>query len=417
MKKVLITLLSAVVALVSCTSTSEKTSAPEPAEGFLHVQGQDIVKPNGEKLYIQGTNLGNWMNPEGYMFGFQKTNSPHFINEMFSQLVGPDAANEFWKAFKDNYITAADIHFIAEQGANTIRLPFHYKLFTDEDYMGLTSNQDGFARVDSVVKWCKNEGLYLILDMHDCPGGQTGDNIDDSYGYPWLITSKASQDQFCEIWKKIAAYYVNEPTILGYELMNEAVATYFEKEYEMLFPKLEALYRRGVEEIRTVDKNHIILLGGACWNSNFHCITDWSYDDNLMFTCHRYGGEPTAEAIQHYLDVQRTSNLPMYMGEFGHNTMEWQSNFVKTLKEHNIGYTFWPYKKVDDSCMMGVTRPEGWNEVVVAFSEADRSTYAAVREARPDQEKALALMQEYLKNIRFESCVPQTDYIQSMGLK
>lgn len=417
MKKVLITLLSAVVALVSCTSTSEKTSAPEPAEGFLHVQGQDIVKPNGEKLYIQGTNLGNWMNPEGYMFGFQKTNSPHFINEMFSQLVGPDAANEFWKAFKDNYITAADIHFIAEQGANTIRLPFHYKLFTDEDYMGLTSNQDGFARVDSVVKWCKNEGLYLILDMHDCPGGQTGDNIDDSYGYPWLITSKASQDQFCEIWKKIAAYYVNEPTILGYELMNEAVATYFEKEYEMLFPKLEALYRRGVEEIRTVDKNHIILLGGACWNSSFHCITDWSYDDNLMFTCHRYGGEPTAEAIQHYLDVQRTSNLPMYMGEFGHNTMEWQSNFVKTLKEHNIGYTFWPYKKVDDSCMMGVTRPEGWNEVVVAFSEADRSTYAAVREARPDQEKALALMQEYLKNIRFESCVPQTDYIQSMGLK
>lgn len=417
MKKVLITLLSAVVALVSCTSTSEKTSAPEPAEGFLHVQGQDIVKPNGEKLYIQGTNLGNWMNPEGYMFGFQKTNSPHFINEMFSQLVGPDAANEFWKAFKDNYITAADIHFIAEQGANTIRLPFHYKLFTDEDYMGLTSNQDGFARVDSVVKWCKNEGLYLILDMHDCPGGQTGDNIDDSYGYPWLITSKASQDQFCEIWKKIAAYYVNEPTILGYELMNEAVATYFEKEYEMLFPKLEALYRRGVEEIRTVDKNHIILLGGACWNSNFHCITDWSYDDNLMFTCHRYGGEPTAEAIQHYLDVQRTSNLPMYMGEFGHNTMEWQSNFVKTLKEHNIGYTFWSYKKVDDSCMMGVTRPEGWNEVVVAFSEADRSTYAAVREARPDQEKALALMQEYLKNIRFENCVPQTDYIQSMGLK
>ena len=417
MKKVLITLLSVVVALVSCTSTSEKTSAPEPTEGFLHVQGQDIVKPNGEKLYIQGTNLGNWMNPEGYMFGFQKTNSPHFINEMFSQLVGPDAANEFWKAFKDNYITAADIHFIAEQGANTIRLPFHYKLFTDEDYMGLTSNQDGFARVDSVVKWCKNEGLYLILDMHDCPGGQTGDNIDDSYGYPWLITSKASQDQFCEIWKKIAAYYVNEPTILGYELMNEAVATYFEKEYEMLFPKLEALYRRGVEEIRTVDKNHIILLGGACWNSNFHCITDWSYDDNLMFTCHRYGGEPTAEAIQHYLDVQRTSNQPMYMGEFGHNTMEWQSNFVKTLKEHNIGYTFWPYKKVDDSCMMGVTRPEGWNEVVVAFSEADRSTYAAVREARPDQEKALALMQEYLKNIRFENCVPQTDYIQSMGLK
>lgn len=45
--------------------------------------------------------------------------------------------------------------------------------------MGLTAAQDGFARVDSVVAWCRTNGLYLILDMHDVPGGQTGDNIDN----------------------------------------------------------------------------------------------------------------------------------------------------------------------------------------------------------------------------------------------
>lgn len=407
-------LASTALFMVSCGQ--QVASEQEQALGFLKVQGQDIVKPDGEKFFIKGTNLGNWLNPEGYMFGFQKTNSPHFINEMFCQLVGPDAAADFWKSFKDNYITKEDIHFIASQGANTIRLPFHYKLFTDEDFMGLSAQQDGFARVDSVVKWCKEEGLYLILDMHDAPGGQTGDNIDDSYGYPWLITSQASQDLFCDIWKKIAAYYVNEPTILGYELMNEAVATYFEPEYATLFPKLEALYRRGVEEIRTVDQNHIILIGGACWNSNFECITDVSYDDNVMFTCHRYGGEPTAEAIQHYLDVQQKFNRPMYMGEFGHNTMEWQSNFSKILTDKNIGYTYWPYKKVDDSCMNAVVRPEGW-KLIVDFSEADRSTYAAIREARPDQAHALELMNQYLENIKCAKCVPQTDYIQSMNLK
>lgn len=137
---------------------------------FVTISGQDLVRPDGSKLFIKGTNLGNWLNPEGYMFRFNKTNSGRFINEMFCQMVGADFTAEFWKAFKDNYITRDDIHFIKESGANTIRLPFHYKLFTDEDYMGLTVAQDGFARVDSVVNWCREEGLYLILDMHDAPG-------------------------------------------------------------------------------------------------------------------------------------------------------------------------------------------------------------------------------------------------------
>lgn len=99
--------------------------------------------------------------------------------------------------------------------------------------MGLTAAQDGFARVDSVVAWCRANGLYLILDMHDVPGGHTGDNIDDSYGYPWIFESEASQVLFCEIWRKIADRYKNEPVILGYELMNEPIAHYFENKDEL----------------------------------------------------------------------------------------------------------------------------------------------------------------------------------------
>ena len=77
------------------------------------MKGPDLIKPDGSKLYIVGTNLGNWLNPEGYMFGFQRMTSPRLINEVFSELVGPYKAAEFWKAFKDNYITEKDIAFIA----------------------------------------------------------------------------------------------------------------------------------------------------------------------------------------------------------------------------------------------------------------------------------------------------------------
>ena len=401
-----------VLLLAACTAGSGEKGA----KGFVTVQGHDLIKPNGEKLFIQGTNLGNWLNPEGYMFGFGRTNSAWMIDLMMKEAVGPDATADFWKQFKDNYVTKADIDFIAQQGANTIRLPFNYKLFTDEDYMGLTGPKDGFERIDSVVSWCKANGLYLILDMHDCPGGQTGDNIDDGHGYPWLFESEKSQQLFCKIWQQIAFRYRQETTILGYELMNEPIAHYFENRYE-LYKLLQPLYKKTVEAIRKVDENHIILLGGAHWNSFFWMLDDASYDDKLMYTCHRYGGPATKEAITHYINFRDSINRPMYMGEFGHNTMEWQSDFVKVLKQNNIGYTFWPYKKVDNSCMMGIQRPEGWDSIVVKFSETSRNTYQEWREARPDQAKFRQLLSEFAKNCRIENCTPQKDYIQSMGLR
>lgn len=414
MKKTMLWALTSAIVLASC---GEKTQ-PEPqtadANQFVRVQGPDLIQPNGEKLFIVGTNLGNWLNPEGYMFGFQKCNSGHWINEMFCQLVGPDATAEFWAKFKDQYITRKDIEFIAKTGANTIRMPFNYKLFTDEDFMGLTSQQDGFARMDSTVAWCRDNGLYLILDMHDCPGGQTGDNIDDSYGYPWLFESETSQQLYCSIWKQIADRYKNEPVILGYELMNEPIPHYMDN-LEERDAKVEPLYKRVTASIREVDKNHIILLGGPQWNSYFGNFTDWTFDDKLMYTCHRYGGESTAEAIKSYIDFRDKTQLPMYMGEIGHNTMEWQKSFSQVMRDNNIGYTFWPYKKMGDSCMNGWVKPEGWQKII-DFSEAQRDTYAALQAVRPNRDEALKLMNDMLEAIKFENCQVHAPYIESMLL-
>lgn len=403
-------LLSLAFLLIACQLKQTNVNP----EDFIRINGVDLITPDGNKFFIKGTNLGNWLNPEGYMFGFQKSSSAHFIDEMFCQLVGPDFTAEFWNAFKENYVTRKDIEFIASTGANTIRVPFHYKLFTDEDYMGLTGQQDGFARIDSVVNWCRDNHLYVILDMHDAPGGQTGDNIDDSYGYPWLFESEVSQQLMCDIWRKIADYYKNEPIILGYDLMNEPIAPYFEN-MEELNAKLEPLYMRVVKAIREVDNNHIVMIGGAQWNSNFKPFVDSKFDDKLMYTCHRYGGDPTKEAIMSFIQFRDSVNLPMYMGEIGHNTDEWQQAFCNTMRNNNIGYTFWPYKKKDNSCFIGIKEPENWDEVM-AFSEASRSTYQEIRDARPNQAMIRKAMMDFIENSKFENCIPQAGYIKSLRL-
>lgn len=407
-RNIIIGILAA-VALSGCAS-----SADVAPEDFIRIDGTDLVAPDGSGFFIKGTNLGNWLNPEGYMFGFSKTNSAGMIDRMFRELVGPDFTDEFWKLFKDNYITREDIEFIASTGSNTIRVPFHYKLFTDEDYMGLKSRQDGFKRLDDVIGWCREFGLYVILDMHDAPGGQTGDNIDDSYGYPWLLESEASQQLFCDIWREIADYYKNEPVILGYDLINEPIAPYFDNMDE-LNEKLEPLHKRVVAAIREVDTNHIILLGAPQWNGNFKPFKDWTYDDKLMWTCHRYGGDPIRPAIMNFIEFRDSTGLPMYMGEIGHNTDEWQETFCRTMIEANIGYTFWPYKKIRNSCFSGITPPENWDKVV-GFSEAPRSTFSEIRAARPDQEIARKAMLDFIEASRFENCTPQDSYIKSLLL-
>ena len=127
MKHLLATSISIALLSLGLAGCGEKQATKEvTSDAFVTIQGQDLIKPDGTKLFIMGTNLGNWLNPEGYMFKFNKTNSGRFINEMFCQLVGPDFTADFWKAFKDNYVTREDIRFIKEQGANTIRLA-HYQ--------------------------------------------------------------------------------------------------------------------------------------------------------------------------------------------------------------------------------------------------------------------------------------------------
>ena len=401
---------------VLCTIQASSLKSKNNGKPFLKVKGQDIVTPNGESFLIQGINLGNWLNPEGYMFLFKDVSSYRLIDQAFREMVGPDFTDQFWKTFKDNYITREDIAYIKQTGMNSIRLPFHYKLFTDEDYMGLKSNQDGFARVDSVIKWCKAEGLYVILDMHDAPGGQTGDNIDDSYGYPWLFESETSKQLFSEIWKKIADRYKNEPTVLGYDLLNEPIATYFTNKEE-INKLLVPVYKRGVEAIRSVDPNHIILLGGAQWNSNFSMFDEKAIDSNMLYTCHRYWCDTLQSNLQDFIDFRNKVNLPLYMGEIGENTDEWVGGFRRLMERNNMGWHFWPYKKLEKtSCMVHIKKPANW-DLIVEYTQKPRNNFNEIRAARPDQELVKKAMLELLENIKFAHCIKNQGYIKALGMK
>ena len=398
-------LIAASVVLLHSTLAQSQTR-------FVTTRGKQFITSDGKPLLLRGINLGNWLLPEGYMFKFKSANSPRLIETVINQLVGEDEARRFWKNYRDNYITREDVHLLKKLGFNSVRVPFNYRLFVSADDPAKLEG-DGYQLLDRVVKWCKQEALYVILDMHAAPGGQTGDNIDDSFGYPFLFENSESQDLTIKIWQKIATQFQNESTVLGYDLLNEPIATHFDANY--FNPKLEPLYRKIVAGVRTVDKNHIIFLGGAQWDNNFKVFGP-PFDDKLAYTFHKYWFTVNQEAIQEYLDFRDKYNVPVWMGESGENTDEWISSYRTLLEKHDLGWCFWPYKKVDaTSCVASINQPADWDEIV-SFANNPRTTFEEVRKARPAKEKIKNALAGFIENMKLANCRLNHGYLNALGV-
>jgi hypothetical protein len=380
---------------------------------FVTTRGREFVTPDGRPLFLKGINLGNWLLPEGYMFKFKTASSPRLISTVVNQLVGETEARRFWKAYRDHYVTAEDIRFIRQSGFNSVRVPFSYRLFVTEGEP-VRLEGVGYELLDRVVGWCRREGLYVVLDMHGAPGGQTGDNIDDSWGYPFLFESAEAQELTVNIWRKLAARYRDETTVIGYDLLNEPIAHHFDTAH--FNPQLEPLYKKIVAGIREVDRNHVIFLGGAQWDTNFKVFGP-PFDNKLAYTFHKYWMEVKQEAVQEYVDFSQKYNVPVWMGESGENKDEWVASFRELLERNRIGWCFWPYKKLDaTSCVVSVNRPADW-DAVAAFADHPRTTFEDVRKNRPPKEKVERALAAYLEQIKLGNCKVNEGYLKALGLR
>jgi len=179
---------SSVPSVSTVPSTSQPTRSPiiVPSDygGFLRTQGKSIVTEEGDPIILRAYGFGSWMVQEPYMLLVEgiATAGQHSMFEDIEELIGPDNFEIYRQAWLDNYCTEADVMELARSGFNSLRAPLHYNLFTlpieEEPVLGQdTWLSEGFERLDSLLKWCQNAGIYLILDLHAAPGGQ-GINAD-----------------------------------------------------------------------------------------------------------------------------------------------------------------------------------------------------------------------------------------------
>ncbi len=397
------------LAITSLAGQAVADSAANAATaGFIHTDGKRFVGPDGKTFTIRGINLGNWLVPEGYMFKFRVAHAPHEINALIEHVLGPEEAARFWETFRENYVTEDDIRFIKAAGFNTIRVPLHYALFVDRTDPTKFAGP-GYALLDRVIGWSRAAGLKVIIDMHAAPGGQTGINHDDGTGFPLVFYVPSYRRMTIELWRHLAARYRDEPTVLGYDLLNEPISPYNDTDY--LNPRLEPLYREIVAAIRSVDTHHVVFLAAAQWSTNFSVFGP-PFDNNVAYSYHKFWASTERDSVQSYVNFANRYNVPLFLGESGELTDDWNQAFRQLNERFGISWCFWTYKNLDtSSTVISIPKPAGWDALAVLGNQSPE-TWAD----QPPPADAAATLAAYLNAIKFRNGHINESYLASLGL-
>lgn len=223
--------------------------APQLATGILRRQGQLLVGENGAPTLLRGVAFGN---------------------NVWGGLTTPPQLHH----------DERDFERLNSWGMNAVRFYLNYQLFED-DAAPFVYKQTGFDWIDQNVAWAKAHGVYLILNLHYPQGGFQSNGDGDA-----LWTVPANQDRFVALWRAIAERYAAEPTIAGFDFLNEPRPTTSAAEWQ-------DLAARVVTAVREVDPAHLVFVErtnsvGEDWSNdadqNFFLVPD----DNAVYEFHFY---------------------------------------------------------------------------------------------------------------------------------
>jgi len=375
----------------------------------LQIKKDKIVDSKGNSVRLRGPNIGGFMMMENFINGFVGSESGQ--RDALVEALGPTKAQFFFSRWLDHIFAEEDVRFIKDLGATVIRLPMNYRHF-ENDEEPFVYLEAGFERLNRVVDWCAQYGLYVVLELHAVQGWQNTDwHSDNDSRHTYFWTHKQFQARFLALWQEIARRYKDNQTVAGYGLMNEPVTNAprgrFDSHYRPNFDIMNRIYRQGVSAIRAFDPDHIIFLEGDLFSVLFSALEP-PFAENLAYSSHNYnistlgsGFYPgminderwnRARQLRAYREMEGTKyseeyQVPLWISEFGSvfngpaeefgSRLLAMEDQIDIFETHGAHWSNWTYKDVGIMGMVYV-HPES------EYMEMIRSVYQMKIELHTD---------------------------------
>lgn len=386
----------------------------ERVKGYLHTDGSRIVNGVGETIILQGFGIANWLNPEGFMIGGpallpDDVNPAGFtlprrfergrtMETTVRELCGSVYADNFGRRWREEYFTEEDVRLIAELGYNSIRVPISARLFMYEE-PGIQFNEENFRLIDRMLDWCEKYRIYVILDMHGAPGGQSGLACDDGIdNRPHTLTEPESHKRTVLLWEEIAKRYADRWIVGAYDLLNEPISA---PGLEDMIPEVQKLYDEIIEGIRRFDRKHMLTIEGEVFSAGLR-VFEKDYDPEFHNWCihvHIYGFSPERRDLYRFLDAALSRNVPVWIGEGGSDNIS-NAIFYEIAADYNIGFSTWCWKSAFDRDGRGAGLvkyhlKDSWKILEKYFTEGG---------PRPSYLEAQEIFDEMLACISIDQC-------------
>ena len=330
-------------------------------ENMLYVKDGRLVSGSDEnEVILNGVNLGSWLMMEMWMCPIEAKDEQFSYSDAIGVLesrFGRKKAEELITLYEDSFITDDDFAKIEALGFNCVRIPFWYRNFMNSSGNWFTVRHDdneGFKRLDKIIEQCAAHGLYVILDMHGCPGGQSMNQSTGVAGKNELYNNEKNLSIMENLWVAIAERYKDNPVVAAYDIMNEPMnnggytgTRAWQAGSGDAIRLTNNVYDRMIKAIRKTGDSHVITVEGiwSIYNLPDPETMGW---DNMMYQLHLY--DVTKANIDGRLKemtelAREKYKTAILVGEY--NNKEGQRYASGQYDEIGLNRVKWTYKAVN----------------------------------------------------------------------
>lgn len=343
-----------------------------PAVGFLRADGSRLIDENTRRpVVLKGCNLGNWLMIEPWMLGnIDGAKDQVGIINTFKTRFGDERGQRLIDLYRQNFITPRDFELIKTFNFNAVRVPFDYRIL-QEDEPPYRVRKDAFVHLDRALEMAEAAGVYVILDMHGTPGGNSREMHSGQTNQPGMWGNPTCYQRTADLWREIARRYKDRSVVAAYDLVNEPYGDYRQDLRGELAKLMPQIYRA----IREVDDRHVIYFSGPLSGGiTFYGDPKAQGMHDVGFTEHFYAGlfgsKPVLESHARDLNQQfpkkqayvKQLGVPYYVGEF--NVVNRIAGGERVMREYfdrmgAYGWTatMWSYKLLRPD---GGVKPDQW---------------------------------------------------------